>query len=262
MAKDITGKKFGRLTPIKKVGKKGSNNIWECLCDCGNIKQIMCTSLILGNTKSCGCLIKEARINKREEMAGKTFGNIIVLNNLPRKNGKSHVWGKCICGVEKIFKTDHLKSGATQSCGCIGAKNRALSKIKHNLSGNKLYFVWASMMVRCYKKTFPDYHNYGGRGIKVCEEWMTVENFISDMQEGYAKGLQLDRIDNNSDYSKMNCKWSTRKENNRNKRNNVMIEIDGIILTMVEWSEKENIKYSTIRNRKRRGLTGKDLISK
>jgi len=134
--------------------------------------------------------------------------------------------------------------------------------IKHNLSGHPLYFVWYMMMTRCYNPKFQDYHNYGGRGIEVCAEWFDILKFIDDMSFGYKKGLQLDRIDNNKWYSKCNCKWSTRKQNNRNKRNNILITIGLETLTMVEWSEKTGVNYKTIMYRYRKlGLTGETLIA-
>lgn len=117
------------------------------------------------------------------------------------------------------------------------------------------------MMTRCYNPKFPDYHNYGGRGIEVCAEWFDVARFVDDMTEGYKNGLQLDRTDNNGWYSKSNCKWVTRKQNNRNKRTNVFIEANGIKLTATEWSELLGIPYTTILSRKNKGLAANEILS-
>ena len=89
-------------------------------------------------------------------------------------------------------------------------------KIKQGISKRAEYFSWYDMMRRCYKADRPDYKYYGGRGIKVCEEWHSFENFYADM--GNANGLTLDRIDVNGDYEPSNCKWSTMSEQVKNRR--------------------------------------------
>lgn len=253
MAKDITNQRFSKLVALKKVGRKENNALWECICDCGKTTVTTTTSLIGGNTKSCGCLQYELAYNRREVFVGKTFGSLTVIKDLENRHTKRYVWVKCVCGVEKAVSASAMKYGKIISCGCVGAINRTKASIKHGLSYNRLYFVWASMMDRCYKETFPDYHNYGGRGIKVSDEWHDVRVFISDMQEGSEKGLQLDRIDNNGWYSKQNCRWVTRKQNNRNKRNNVFITINNEIKTAKEWSEIYNVRYNDLRLRFHRG---------
>jgi hypothetical protein len=258
---DLTNQKFGKLTAIKKIWRKGSNNIWECKCDCGNIKNVTTSDLKSKNTNSCGCYAVEAAFNRRENFVGKTYGHILVLDNAGIKNKKRYVLGKCVCGVIKEFHTHHLKKGVTISCGCIGFKNRIAATIKHKLSYNPLYFVWYSMMIRCYDPKFQDYKNYGGRNIEVCAEWFDVAKFIDDMTLGYKKGLQLDRIDNDGWYCKSNCQWSTRIENNRNKRTNKILTINNISLTAIEWAEKTGVVYTTILGRYSRGLRGTDLIS-
>ena len=187
---------------------------------------------------------------------GSTYNHLTILAHL----GGRYYLCKCVCGKEKKVRTDHFRNGKTTSCGCVGEKNRMNGTVKHSHSYNRLYFVWYSMMDRCYNEKFQDFYNYGGRGIKVCDRWHDVSNFITDMAEGAAKGLQLDRKDNDGDYNKDNCKWSTRKENNRNKRTNRKITIDGITLTAIEWSEQSGIVYTTILGRYNRGVRGKDII--
>lgn len=259
---DISNKKFGKLTALKIVGRSGSNNVWECLCECGKITQTTATSLMKGNTRSCGCYRKDLFEINKEIFVGKKYGSILVTMDVGIKNGKRIVVGKCDCGVVKEYRASHLKSGKTISCGCYPEKNRSAMSTKHGLSGNPLYFVWASMMNRCYNENFSDYHNYGGRGIFVCDRWHEVSFFVSDMTEGYCKGLQIDRIDNNKGYSKNNCRWATRKENNRNKRTNRMITANGVTQSLVAWSEETGIKYSTLSGFIQRGGDAGDFFSK
>jgi hypothetical protein len=90
----------------------------------------------------------------------------------------------------------------------------------HKMSNTSIYNRWKGMFRRCYNPNCKYYYNYGGRGIKVCKRWFIFSNFYSDMKDGFKKELELDRIDNNGNYSPENCRWVTRKENSRNKRTN------------------------------------------
>ncbi len=254
---DLTNQKFGKLTAIKKVGRKGSNNIWECLCDCGNTTKATANSLKVGNKKSCGCLVIEVAKKRREDVVGKVFNNITVIREVDRKGHKRCVYGRCICGIEKVFMIDHLKDGSSKSCGCTRDKT---ASITHGQSYNRLYFVWYSMMTRCYNPKFPDYHNYGGRGIRVCDEWFDMCKFIEDVTPGYFRGLQLDRIDNDAGYSKNNCRWVTRKQNNRNKRTNVFITFNNQTKTIVEWCEIYNLRQSGVWTRIRKGYSPYEVL--
>jgi hypothetical protein len=122
------------------------------------------------------------------------------------------------------------------------------------------------MKTRCSNPNAVNYANYGGRGIRVCSEWQTFEGFFADM--GESNGLTLDRIDVNGDYEPSNCKWSTRKEQGNNKRNNNVIELNGKRMTAMQWSEQTGIGESTIRKRIRLGwpvekvLTEKPVIGR
>ena len=106
-----------------------------------------------------------------------------------------------------------------------------------------------SMKNRCNNPNNRSYKNYGGRGIKVCEEWQSFKNFNDDMLSTYKKGLSLDRIDNNGDYCKENCRWATKKEQNNNSRKNHLFNFKGMILTLTGWSKITGIKRSTLAQR-------------
>ena len=201
-------------------------------------------------------------MGKKIDLTGQTFSNLFVIKFLCINNrNKSYYLCRCTCGKEKPVRIDHLRSGKTTSCGHVGNQHSVESCTTHKLSYNPLYFVWYQMMTRCYNKKFQDYHNYGGRGIEVCAEWFDISKFVFDMSDGYKAGLQLDRIDNDKWYSKENCRWATRKENNRNKRTNLFVTIMGETLTMIEWSEKTGIGYGTLISRYKRKITGLELIT-
>lgn len=122
-------------------------------------------------------------------------------------------------------------------------------------SYSKLYGVYKHMKERCYNKNHRSYHNYGGRGIKVCDEWL--HNFVNfciwAIGNGYTVGLEIDRIDNNKGYSPDNCRWATRKQQANNRRTNVLLTYNGKTQTMKQWAEELNIPYDTIKRRRLRG---------
>ena len=115
------------------------------------------------------------------------------------------------------------------------------------------------MISRCCDPDDKDYSNYGGRGIRVSDEWMDVRNFMSDMVGGYKSGLQLDRIDNSKGYCRENCRWATSSENMRNTRCNVWVETRFGRTTIAELADITGIKYTTISQRYRRGVRGDSL---
>lgn len=131
--------------------------------------------------------------------------------------------------------------------------------VKHGLYKTRLHRIWHSMYCRCYYKSTNQYKNYGGRGIKVCEEWKHMEGFIKfynwAINNGYNDNLTLDRIDNQKDYSPTNCKWSTPKEQSNHKTNNLMITYAGETKTAKQWCEQYDISQTTFSDRLKRGWT-------
>lgn len=112
-----------------------------------------------------------------------------------------------------------------------------------------IYGTWYAMKQRCGNPRNKQYKDYGGRGITYDERWEQFESFKEDMQEGYKKGLTIDRIDTNESYSKENCKWSTRQQQSENKRCNIVLEYASQKKTLIDWSKIMGIPYKTLRNR-------------
>lgn len=111
-----------------------------------------------------------------------------------------------------------------------------------------LYWAWKAMKQRCQNPRCHAYHNYGARGITVCDEWQKFEPFCEwALENGYQKGLDLDRRDNDGNYSPENCRWITRRENTNNRRNTIMIDVDGVILPETVWSERLGIGRTLIK---------------
>lgn len=112
------------------------------------------------------------------------------------------------------------------------------------------YAVWIRMKQRCCNPNATGYENYGGRGVTICESWMnSFEAFVSDMGPRPSKSHTVERIDNSKGYCKENCRWATKLEQNRNKRNNHVITIDGVSKTIGAWAEEKGINPETLSHR-------------
>lgn len=161
---------------------------------------------------------------KLKNEVGNKYGRLTVVTDAGRNSGGTVLWRcVCCCGNSVTVLGTSLRTGNTKSCGCLAKDNGSTmgkSLCTHGLSKNKLYYVWKQMVSRCTKHTNPVYNNYGGRGIKVCEEWVdSPEAFVLwALDNDYKEGLQLDRRDNNKGYEPENCRFVTRYMNIHNKR--------------------------------------------
>lgn len=195
-------------------------------------------------------------MSKFIDLTGKQFGRLVVIHRICNNKRENIQWlCNCDCGKEKIIAGTSLKSGVTKSCGCLQKEItiKRLTKHSHTKNGqtSKTYSTWIDMIQRCTNPNSKDYHNYGGRGITVCKKWMKFENFLKDMGESPEKH-QIDRADNNKGYCKLNCRWATRKEQQRNTRANHMITFGGKTQCLAAWAEELKISYQTLHARLRR----------
>jgi hypothetical protein len=184
-----------------------------------------------------------------DNLIGKRFGKLIVLKFIDTdKYGHKEWLCNCDCGKQIIVRADSLKSKNTQSCGCLKFGN----SLKHGYTGSPTYLVWCAMIQRCNNSKNRAYKDYGGRGITVCKRWLKFENFLEDVGE-ISEGLTLDRIDNNDNYCKENCRQATRKEQARNTTRNINITFNGKTQCLIDHCNELNLKYSTIFSRISRG---------
>jgi len=151
----------------------------------------------------------------------------------------------CICGAEKDVYINNIRRGLTASCGCRGLPNaRHLKKEKR---------AWSLMRYRCQTPTSPDWDNYGGRGIKICERWSNPQNFLDDMGPIVGDANTLERIDCNKDYEPSNCRWATRTEQAQNKRNTRYIIAFGDKQRLKDACTNRALRPGTVRERLKRG---------
>lgn len=177
------------------------------------LAHIVCNALMLLTYK-----IEGLGIDNRDLRIGTTKNGCKIIS-LSKILGSHRVYNvECpFCSKEFEAFYNNLQQGNTGSCGCKRDERLKELNTTHGMSDTKVYNVWLSMRRRCSDPNTNNYHNYGGRGISVCERWQKFENFYEDMGDA-PPGKQIDRIDNNGNYEPENCKWSTPSENMQNTR--------------------------------------------
>jgi hypothetical protein len=165
---------------------------------------------------------------EREKLEGLRFERLTVIAYVGKTKQRVSLYRtRCDCGNETVVESYALKAGLIKSCGCYHRDDLARRSTIHGASAKGVtspeYYSWRSMKLRCYYKSGKDYHQYGGRGIKVCLRWRkSFSNFLEDMGKRPSADHTLDRINSNGNYTLKNCKWSTRKEQSNNRRDNIL----------------------------------------
>ena len=171
------------------------------------------------------------------DLTGMKFTYLTVLEkDLSKKNGTYWIC-MCDCGNIKSVRSDHLRKNLVKSCGCYNSKVSSENHSTHHNTRTRLYTIWSSMKGRCNNPNNDAYPNYGGRGIKVCDEWNdSYESFKNWADSsGYTEELTIDRIDNDGNYCPENCKWSTYSEQANNRRSSNVIYIGLSKGTLSQW---------------------------
>lgn len=246
MLKDLTGKQFGSLKVIELSEIKNHKSYWRCKCSCGKIVEIRSQSLVEGRSKTCGC-------SYRPNLIGQKFGKLTVLKFIGNDKYNNRIW-ECICECGNITKVNScsLRSNNTKSCGClikeVSSKIGLNNKKDFIMSQTKIYRIWDGICQRCLNPKTIKYKNYGGRGIKICDEWLNDSQVFYDwaINNGYKEGLSIERVDNNGNYEPNNCKWATVKEQNNNTRHNVLIAFEGKVQNIEQWAYEKGINHKTL----------------
>lgn len=182
-----------------------------------------------------------------------TFGKWKVIE---RKGSDKYGYALWLCECQcknktkKLIRSSALISGESKSCGCLQKELAIIQNTTHGKTNSHLYSIWKGMRDRIFNKNARCYKDYGGRGIKICDEWLNFENFYEwAINNGYQDNLTIERKDVNGNYCPENCKWATMKEQANNRRTNHFIEFNGKNQSMSDWAKEINIPYQTLKSR-------------
>lgn len=207
----------------------------------------------------------------RKDLTGQRFSRLVVIGESGERDKHLNVkWlCKCDCGNEILVITGSLKTGNTRSCGCLQDEVNATKGRKHgNCTINGIspeYIAWNNMKQRCNNPENDAYQNYGCRGVSVCPRWLGDDgfsNFLSDMGERPTPKHSLDRFPDNDNgiYEPTNCKWSTKKEQERNKRTNHWVEYNGEKKVLRDWADLLGVTFNTLRYHVMKGKPFGEII--
>lgn len=208
-------------------------------------------------------------IRTMKDRTGKIYGRVRIVGFSHKEKGRQ-IWnGICTCGKKRGFDINALENGMTRSCGCLSMerKKSGLNQMVHGDARvghvSRLHNIWRGILKRCSAKNSPAYLNYGGRGISICDAWRDYRNFKKwSAANGYDDSKSIDRINNDGDYEAGNCRWVDKKTQARNRRSSRLIEIDGIVRCLQEWSDMAGVCCGTISHRIKRGWTNRDAVFK
>jgi hypothetical protein len=191
-----------------------------------------------------------------EDFVGVSFGRLTVVRqadvvSTPSGGKVRRMECACECGKRMTVRLPHLKNGHTQSCGCLKIETTRKNNTTHGLSRTPTYNSWLKLVERGTGKS--DRKLYADRGIKVCKRWLKFENFLKDMGVKPKGRFSIDRINNDKGYFPSNCRWATDKQQARNTRGNLTVELYGKKIKLFELSEALGVDHNRVRNRIRLG---------
>jgi hypothetical protein len=235
--RNLENQKIGDIIVLElskeKLDTNGTTRLWKCQCKCGNILYKSARHLNEANNKNkklnCGC---ENYVN----LAGKKFGDLTVIKQIKDKN-KGKMWlCKCKCGDIFYRHTTYIHKFPYK---CI-REIKDNTAYRHNIKNT----FW-QMKQRCTNPNDPSYKNYGGRGITICDDWLNDTDLFVDwaIENGYKKGLTIDRIDNNGNYCPENCRWVDMYVQANNKRDNILVTYNDKTKSLRAWCRELQLPY-------------------
>ena len=208
-----------------------------------------------------------AGIRIATDFVPETFGRLTTIGPVFKIGLRRYQVCQCSCGKIQVVACNNLHTGHAQSCGCLRKENTSKAKRSHGLSGNCYYWIWVGIVGRCYDARRKEYPSYGGRGITICDRWLEpngqgIANFTADMGPRPGPEYTVDRYPNrDGNYEPGNCRWATKKEQSRNRRNNRTATAFGQTKTIAEWCELFGLAKSTVTARLDKGIPSHLAIS-
>lgn len=187
-----------------------------------------------------------------KDLCHKRFGRLTVIAFGGLDRFLRAVWiCRCDCGTWRAITSQRLLSlnRPSRSCRCLRKDTARRIRRTHGLSRSRPYRAWKHLKERCFRQGTENFKDYGGRGITVCERWLSFKNFLADMGHPPANKTSIDRIDNNGNYEPGNCRWATALEQGTNKRNNIILTLHGESLVLSQWARRTGFRYGTILRR-------------
>ena len=206
-------------------------------------------------------------ISMTKNLVGQKFGRLEVLERIGVRKYPTYqrtIWlCRCECGVEREFSQGQLTPTGSRSCGCLIKEAENKRSTKHGKGGSITYSSWHNMKQRCNNKRNLSFRWYGAIGVKVCPRWEeSFESFLADMGERPSPAHSIDRIDPTLGYAPGNCRWATSKQQSRNTRKAVPLEIGGKKMFAADWADQVGISRRLITRRLRRGWSPERAISR
>lgn len=185
---------------------------------------------------------------RHADLTGRRFGKLVVIQEAPADRNYHPRWlCKCDCGKTKEIGHYNLILGHTHSCGCLARELITTHGDALYKNRTKLYNVWLSIKQRCTNENNKRYAQYGGRGIKLCDEWLEYANFKEwATSSGYRQGLSIDRKDNNGNYEPNNCRWVDAYTQQRNKNNNLRVIVNGVEMILTDAAKILGVQRQTM----------------
>lgn len=175
---------------------------------------------------------------------GDRFGRLLVTRIFKPKRKKIYYCAcLCDCGSTTTVTKSSLYCGDVKSCGCLRSDLMSLKNTKHGLTHSPEYDSWRSMKARCLNVNNPAYNRYGGAGIKICKRWMSFSNFLKDVGSRPSLSHTLERTDNGGGYCKSNVVWATKKQQARNRKSSLLIQVGGKTQCLSAWCEDLGLDY-------------------
>lgn len=191
--------------------------------------------------------------SSRTFIAGRRFGRLVAVEFSPTTRKGPNWRCACDCGGTAHVRSDHLRSGAVLSCGCLQREDASVRHRLHGMSETAEHAIWCKMIARCTCPTDGAYPDYGGRGITVDPSWLCFPKFAADMGPRPSPEHSLDRRDNDGPYAKTNCRWATKRQQARNRRSNRIVIYQGQRMALAEACSRRGVKYSIVLQRMWRG---------